>query len=132
MQSRRRIAVDILVDVGAAQSDNQRSSWVTRAKIPDAVGAAPCVERNHQIRRHPIVPVGNLNFMAELAQDPRPSAGRGSVRERAGVITMICMNETLIDRPTSGATAEELAAQLRDVRTRTRRLTEDLSTEQLM
>jgi iron(II)-dependent oxidoreductase len=52
--------------------------------------------------------------------------------ERAGVITMICMNETLIDRPTSGATAEELAAQLRDVRTRTRRLTEDLSTEQLM
>ena len=79
MQSRHRIAIDIFVDVGAAQSDNQRSSWVTRAKIPDAVGAAPCVERNHQIRRHPIVPVGNLNFMAELAQDPRPSAGRGPV-----------------------------------------------------
>jgi iron(II)-dependent oxidoreductase len=45
---------------------------------------------------------------------------------------MICMNETLIDRPTSVATADELATQLRDVRSRTRRLTEDLSSEQLM
>jgi ergothioneine biosynthesis protein EgtB len=44
----------------------------------------------------------------------------------------IRMNETLIRRPTSGATADELAAQLRDVRARTRRLTEDLSAEQLM
>jgi gamma-glutamyl hercynylcysteine S-oxide synthase len=42
------------------------------------------------------------------------------------------MNEILMQRPTSGATADELAVQLRDVRTRTRRLTEDLSTEQLM
>ena len=45
---------------------------------------------------------------------------------------MICMNETLIYRPTSGATADDLAAQLCDVRARTRRLTEDLSAEQLM
>ena len=45
---------------------------------------------------------------------------------------MICMNETLIDRPTSVATADELATQLRDVRSRTRRLTEDLSSDQLM
>jgi iron(II)-dependent oxidoreductase len=42
------------------------------------------------------------------------------------------MNEILMQRPTSGATADELAVQLRDVRTRTRRLTKDLSTEQLM
>src|SRR5512139_4204611 len=45
---------------------------------------------------------------------------------------MIRMSATLIDRPTSGATEGELATQLRDVRTRTRRLTEDLSTRQLM
>ena len=50
--------------------------------------------------------------------------------ERTGVIITICMNETL--RPTSGATARDLAAELRDVRARTRRLTDDLSTEQLM
>jgi iron(II)-dependent oxidoreductase len=42
------------------------------------------------------------------------------------------MNEALIHRPTSGATADDLAGQLRDVRTRTRRLTEDLSTAELM
>jgi len=42
------------------------------------------------------------------------------------------MSVTLIDRPTSGATEDELATQLHDVRTRTRRLTEDLSTRQLM
>lgn len=42
------------------------------------------------------------------------------------------MEETLIDRPTSNATLEEISAELRDVRARTRRLTEDLTTEQLM
>jgi iron(II)-dependent oxidoreductase len=45
---------------------------------------------------------------------------------------MICMNENLIARPTSGASADELAAQLRDTRTRTAFLTEDLSNRQLM
>ena len=44
----------------------------------------------------------------------------------------ICMNENLISRPTSGAAPHILAAQLRDIRASTRRLTEDLSTEQLM
>src|SRR6267142_3710112 len=52
--------------------------------------------------------------------------------ERTGVIITICMNETLTYRPTSGAEPGVLAVQLRDVRTCTRRLTEDLSTEQLM
>jgi iron(II)-dependent oxidoreductase len=42
------------------------------------------------------------------------------------------MNEVLIHRPTSGATADELAGQLRAVRVRTRHLTEDLSTAELM
>lgn len=45
---------------------------------------------------------------------------------------MTFMNEPLTNRPTSGATAHDLAAQLRDTRARTRRLTEDLSTDQLM
>jgi iron(II)-dependent oxidoreductase len=42
------------------------------------------------------------------------------------------MNETFRHRPTSGATADELAAQLSNIRACTRRLTQDLSTEQLM
>ena len=48
------------------------------------------------------------------------------------MIRTIFMNETLIHRPTSGASAEELAAQLLDARSCTRRLTDDLSTQQLM
>jgi len=42
------------------------------------------------------------------------------------------MNENHIVRPTSGASAGELAAQLRGTRTHTSLLTEDLSTRQLM
>src|SRR5438105_2950249 len=52
--------------------------------------------------------------------------------ERTGVIMTIRMNETLIDRPISGASPSVLAAQLEQTRARTRRLTEDLSTGQLM
>src|SRR5262249_18923784 len=51
---------------------------------------------------------------------------------RAGVIRTIFMTETLAQRPTSGAPLEVLAAQLTGVRTQTRRLTDDLSSEQLM
>jgi ergothioneine biosynthesis protein EgtB len=52
--------------------------------------------------------------------------------ERTGVIRTILMNELLPHRPTSGATPAELAAQLGGTRARTCRLTEDLSTDQLM
>src|SRR5262249_6056434 len=52
--------------------------------------------------------------------------------ERAGVIKNIFMNENLLYRPTSAATADELAAQLRDTRRRHRRATDDLSMRQLM
>ena len=45
---------------------------------------------------------------------------------------MIRMNESLIHRPTSGATADALAAQLRHVRAGSHRLTENLSSKQLM
>jgi hypothetical protein len=67
MQSRHRIAIDIVVDVGAAQRDDKRPIRITLAKIADAVGAAPRVERDHQIRGRSIVPVGNLNVMSEFA-----------------------------------------------------------------
>jgi iron(II)-dependent oxidoreductase len=52
--------------------------------------------------------------------------------DRAGVIIRIFMHENLIARPTSGASADELAAHLRDTRARSSRLTEDLSSRQLM
>src|SRR5262249_39628065 len=42
------------------------------------------------------------------------------------------MNEPLPHRPTTGAPPADLAAQLCDIRAHTRRLTEDLSSKQLM
>ena len=52
--------------------------------------------------------------------------------ERAGVIRTMFMNEALLYRPTSGATADDLVAQLREARDCTRRLTDDLTVKQLM
>src|SRR5258708_6505405 len=50
----------------------------------------------------------------------------------SGVISTIFMDHGHADRPTSGASAAELVAQLRETRLRTRRLTEDLSWAELM
>ena len=64
----------------------------------------------------------------------RDAATRLPVREvgPAGVIRTILMDRTHEQRPTSGASAAELVAQLREVRHRTRRLTEELSSSELM
>src|SRR5437763_11650591 len=48
-----------------------------------------------------------------------------------GVIRMMFM-DAMLDRPTSGATPAELAAQLRETRGRTLHLTDQLSLQQLM
>src|ERR1700758_4172221 len=49
-----------------------------------------------------------------------------------GVISTMFMDQIVSERPTSGASTTELAAQLHETRTRTHRLTDDLSSEQLM
>lgn len=50
----------------------------------------------------------------------------------SGVISTMFMEQAHVHRPTSGASAAELVAQLREARHRTRRLTEDLSSAELM
>src|SRR5215471_7027790 len=50
----------------------------------------------------------------------------------SGVIRTMFMDHEHDHRPTSGASAAELVAQLREARHRTRRLTEDLSSAELM
>ena len=50
----------------------------------------------------------------------------------SGVISTMFMDHGHAHRPTSGASAAELVAQLREARHRTRRLTEDLSSDELM
>src|SRR5690349_9652142 len=64
----------------------------------------------------------------------REAATRLPVREvgPSGVIRTIFMDHSHAHRPTSGASAAELVAQLREARHRTRRLTEDLSSAELM
>ena len=64
----------------------------------------------------------------------REAATRLPVREvgPSGVIRTILMDHAHADRPTSGASAAELAAQLREARHRTLRLTEDLSSSELL
>src|SRR4029453_3772548 len=59
----------------------------------------------------------------------RVAATRLPVREvgPSGVIRTILMDHGHAGRPTSGASAADLVAQLRETRLRTRRLTEDLS-----
>src|SRR3954469_12933919 len=52
--------------------------------------------------------------------------------KRAGVIRTMFMNEALLYRPTSGATADDLVAQLCEARGCTRILTDDLTAQQLM
>src|SRR5689334_2700501 len=49
-----------------------------------------------------------------------------------GVIRTIFMEQTISERPTSGATLAELAAQLHETRARTHRLIDELSSDQLM
>lgn len=64
----------------------------------------------------------------------RDAATRLPVREVGpwGVISTIFMDHAQTARPTSGASAAELVAQLREVRHRTWRLTEDLASTELM
>jgi gamma-glutamyl hercynylcysteine S-oxide synthase len=64
----------------------------------------------------------------------RDAATRLPVREVGplGVISTIFMDHAQTGRPTSGASAAELVAQLREVRHRTRRLTEDLASTELL
>ena len=64
----------------------------------------------------------------------REAATRLPVREFGplGVIRTMFMDQAHAQRPTSGASAAQLVAQLREARHRTRRLTEELSSSELM
>ena len=98
VQSRRRIAIDVFIDVGAAQGDDQGSIRVKLAKAPDAVRAAPRVQRNHQIRGGSVVSIGDVNVDARARAGSAPSAPLvvpfpDRDDERVGVIITIFMNE---------------------------------------
>ena len=78
-QCRRRIAIEVFVDVGAGQGHDQRPFRVELTKARDAVGAAPGMQSDHQLRGLAVVAVGDTNVVAEPAQNARPAHRRGPV-----------------------------------------------------
>ena len=78
-QRRLRIAVDVLVEIGAGESDDQRSIRVQLAKAADGAGAAPGVKRDHQLRRRSIVLGRDAGGMPEAPKDFCPAQRRGPV-----------------------------------------------------
>ena len=76
MQDRARISVEILINVGAAQSHDQRPVRVKRAKVMDAAGAPPGMERDHEICRHPVVVMNHPHVMTKRRQDLGPPPAR--------------------------------------------------------
>jgi hypothetical protein len=79
VQRRLRIALDVFVDIGAAQCHDQRSARKNLPKSADAVGAAPGMQRDHQIRGRSIPFVGDANLVTELTQDVRPAQRRRTI-----------------------------------------------------
>ena len=73
------IAVHILVKIGAGESNNQRSIRVQLAKATDRAGAAPRMERDHQLRRRSIVFGRDAGGMPEAPKDFCPAQRRGPV-----------------------------------------------------
>ena len=78
-QRRFGIALDVLVDIGPAQGNDQRPIRVELAKAPDALCAAPSMQRNHQIRPLAIVFGCHIDLMTKLAQNARPAGAGGGI-----------------------------------------------------
>ena len=74
-----RIAVDVLVKIGAGESDDQRPIRVELAKAADRGGTAPGVQRDHQLRRRSIVLGRDAGGMPEAPKDFCPAQRRGPV-----------------------------------------------------
>ena len=73
MQNWNRIAIDVAVNVSAAQRDDQQPVRVKLTETLDAFGASPSMQRNHKIRVGSIVVMANANRVPQGAQDPRPA-----------------------------------------------------------
>jgi hypothetical protein len=67
VQGGTRIALDVFVDVGPGQSHDQRPIRIELAKAPDALGTAPGMQRNHQVRGRLLIFAGNVDLVTEPA-----------------------------------------------------------------
>jgi len=78
-QRGRRVALEVLVDVGTGERHDQRPVRKQLTKAADALGAAPGMQSDHQLGGGSIVLVENAHLVAEFAQDARPAQCRGAI-----------------------------------------------------
>jgi hypothetical protein len=70
------MVVDVAVEVGAGQHDDQRPLRKARGEGVDRGGAAPRVQRDHQVRVAPVPLDLRADAVAVLAQETRIACGR--------------------------------------------------------
>jgi hypothetical protein len=78
-QRRKRIDVDIVIDVGAAQLQDHRTRGVGGLESLDGRRTPPGVHGHHQVGRPAVIIRRNAHTMAEAAQDARPARSGDTV-----------------------------------------------------
>ena len=78
-QCRAGVGIDVLIDVGAAQLQDDRSCREFRLETLDRSGAAPGMNGHHHVGRLSIIARYDLHPVPELPQDARPSYRRDAV-----------------------------------------------------
>ena len=76
---RTGVGVDELIDVGAAELQDDRSRRKFRLETLDRSGAAPGMNGHHRVGRLSVIARRDLHPMAELPQDARPSRRRDAI-----------------------------------------------------
>ena len=79
-----RMAVLEGIDVGAGEQDDQRLVGVPVGKLLYRVRRPPRMDGDHHIGACTVTGFGNLDPVTKVAQDTRPSDGRGAI-SRAGL-----------------------------------------------
>jgi hypothetical protein len=78
-QGPNRVDIEIVIDVGAAQLQDDRPSGVLRLEALDRICAAPRMDGHHRVGRFAVIVGGNPRPVAEVAQDARPAGGGDAV-----------------------------------------------------
>ena len=78
-QCRAGVGIDVLIDVGAAQLQDDRSCREFRLETLDRSGAAPGMNGHHRVGRLSIIARRDLHPVPELPQNARPSRRRDAI-----------------------------------------------------
>jgi hypothetical protein len=76
---RNRVGIDVVIDVGAAQLQDDWPIGVLRFEALDRIGASPRMHRHHRVGRLAVIIQADTRPMAEAPQDARPPGGGDAV-----------------------------------------------------